>query len=252
MWTCRCGKSMLPQDRPRDSRGHVLKHCGCATQNHKFASLPASVAERTAMARAGNALALEWRSVRLEQKRQARARAAERSGKAYRTIEEVRASPKTGYVRQWPKLLYPKHEAHITEWKRVLDAIEYRERYKADAEFMLKERLRRQFRKKAEAVPGLQDIIGAALKSGGESATIERVLGYSITQLRQHLERQFVPGMTWKSWGRKGWHIDHVLPRKCFDLTSLEGVQAYWALSNLRPLWARKNLAKSDRVEFLC
>lgn len=167
---------------------------------------------------------------------------------AARRAEKTAAAP----VRRAPAKRPPLHCAHVNEWRRWQDAVEYKARYHGDPEFMLKERLRRQFRKKAEAVPGLQDIIGAALKNGGESPTIERVLGFSIAQLRQHLERQFVPGMTWKSWGRHGWHIDHVLPRKCFDLTSIEGVQAYWSLSNLRPLWARKNLEKRDRIEFLC
>jgi hypothetical protein len=135
---------------------------------------------------------------------------------------------------------------------RNSEALRYRLKYRNNPEFMLKERLRRQFRKKAEAVPGLQDIIGAALRNNGDSLTVEAVCGYSMTQLRAHLERQFVAGMTWQSWGRHGWHIDHILPRKCFDLTCIDGVQAYWSLSNLRPLSAKKNFEKRDSIEFLC
>jgi hypothetical protein len=73
-----------------------------------------------------------------------------------------------------------------------------------------------------------------------------------MQQLREHLERQFAKGMTWDGLSKSGWHVDHILPRKCFDLSSIEGVQAYWSLSNLRPLWAKRNLEKRDKVLFLC
>lgn len=155
------------------------------------------------------------------------------------------------HVRVWkcpPKIVL--QDAHVREFFAD-DAREYRWRYRFDADFRLKERLRRQLRKKSEAVPGLAEIIRYAMKRAGRSGAVESLLGYSITQLRDHLERQFVAGMTWSCFGKDGWHIDHILPRKCFDLTSLEGVQAYWSLSNLRPLAALANLRKGAKVETL-
>jgi 5-methylcytosine-specific restriction endonuclease McrA len=135
---------------------------------------------------------------------------------------------------------------------RELSASEkYRHRYRNDPEFQLRERLRRQFRKKAEAVPGLDEVIRGALKGGLKSLKVEALLGYSIADLKAHLERQFARGMSWSGHGKRGWHIDHILPRKCFDLTTIEGAQAFWSLSNLRPLAARKNLEKRDKVLFL-
>lgn len=100
-------------------------------------------------------------------------------------------------------------------------------------------------------MPGFAELLRSALKRDGRSLKVESLLGYSIAQLKVHLERQFVPGMSWAGYGKEGWHIDHILPRKCFDLTSVEGVQAYWSLSNLRPVAARENLRKAARVEFL-
>lgn len=145
------------------------------------------------------------------------------------------------------------HDAHVLAWKRRPDAEadRYRRRYHTDPEFQLRERLRRQFRKKAEAVPGLDEVIRGALKASVKSLKVESLLGYSIAQLKAHLERQFTKGMSWTDYSRRGWHIDHILPRRCFDLTTLEGVQAFWALANLRPLAARENLKKRDRIEFL-
>lgn len=70
---------------------------------------------------------------------------------------------------------------------------------------------------------------------------------YSLDELMYHLERQFLPGMTWANKGR--WHIDHVIPLASFDFTSPEDAdfQAAWALSNLRPLWGLDNIRKNAR-----
>jgi hypothetical protein len=43
------------------------------------------------------------------------------------------------------------------------------------------------------------------------------LLGCSIEQLREHLQKQFRPGMTWDNYGQ--WHIDHIRPCASFDLS---------------------------------
>lgn len=75
----------------------------------------------------------------------------------------------------------------------------------------------------------------------------EDLLGYSGAQLRDHLERQFLPGMTWANRGQ--WHIDHIVPVSSFEFTTPDcpGFKAAWALSNLRPLWATENIRKSAK-----
>jgi hypothetical protein len=81
----------------------------------------------------------------------------------------------------------------------------------------------------------------------GKSPTGWReVVGYSIEDLRAHLERQFKRGMTWSNLG--DWHIDHIVPIAHFKYTSVNDAdfKAAWALTNLRPLWAVENLAKKD------
>lgn len=76
-------------------------------------------------------------------------------------------------------------------------------------------------------------------------------IGYSSEQLALHIERQFLPGMTWEN--RREWHIDHIMPIKSFSYESFEcqGFQACWALSNLRPIWALDNLRKGIKETFL-
>jgi hypothetical protein len=72
----------------------------------------------------------------------------------------------------------------------------------------------------------------------------------SIPELKVHIEKQWLPGMSWDNWGYgKGkWHIDHIIPRSAFNFAtpSDPGFKECWSLGNLQPLWARDNIAKSD------
>lgn len=73
------------------------------------------------------------------------------------------------------------------------------------------------------------------------------LLGYSEQQLKEHLEKQFVEGMTWENYGK--WHIDHKTPRASlpYQLSTDDNFKKCWALENLQPLWAIDNRSKSDK-----
>ena len=81
----------------------------------------------------------------------------------------------------------------------------------------------------------------------GKTKGAFKEFGYSADDLKRHLEQQFQPGMTWDNYGLYGekWHVDHKQPVCTFKLPE-ELVQCF-ALSNLQPLWAKDNLAKSWR-----
>lgn len=66
-----------------------------------------------------------------------------------------------------------------------------------------------------------------------------------------HLERQFLPGMTWENHGRFGWHIDHIIPLSAFNFETPDHIdfKRAWALSNLQPLWWQDNLKKRAKIE---
>lgn len=81
----------------------------------------------------------------------------------------------------------------------------------------------------------------AALKGRSDGALFGR-LGYSLEELRSHLEARFTVGMTWDRYG--AWHVDHIRPCAAFDLTSAEDFAACWSLENLQPLWASENVRK--------
>ncbi len=106
-----------------------------------------------------------------------------------------------------------------------------KERYKTDLNFRLASRLRGR----------LNEVVRGGLKTG--SAVSD--LGCSIPELRQYLEHQFKPGMTWENWG--SWHIDHIKALSKFDLTDREQLLKACHYSNLQPLWAKDNLSKGNK-----
>ena len=92
-------------------------------------------------------------------------------------------------------------------------------------------------------------IIGSLRRKGGrkgKSKTFD-ALGYTVAQLIEHLERQFVRGMLWANYGQ--WHVDHIIPLASFNYQTTDDPEfrAAWALSNLRPLWKTDNLAKGAK-----
>ena len=84
-----------------------------------------------------------------------------------------------------------------------------------------------------------------ALKRFGtkKQDTTIKLLGYSATDLKNHIENQFEEGMTWDNWGE--WHIDHKRPVINFDKNEKQSVVN--ALDNLQPLWAHENLSKNKK-----
>ena len=94
--------------------------------------------------------------------------------------------------------------------------------------------------------------IVASLKRNGlrKSGTKwESLVGYTIDALRVHLERQFLKDMNWGNFGRKGWHVDHIIALSSFRFTCVSDPEfkAAWALTNLRPLWEPDNLSKGAK-----
>lgn len=93
--------------------------------------------------------------------------------------------------------------------------------------------------------------INSAIAGNASGVQIKEILGYSFEDLAAHLERQFSPGMSWDTHGK--WHIDHIIPLSSFAITSADDpeLKRAWALSNLRPLWAKENLRKGSRQTHL-
>jgi hypothetical protein len=76
------------------------------------------------------------------------------------------------------------------------------------------------------------------------------MLGYTASELRAHIERQFTKGMRWDLVG-SDIHIDHIRPVADFVRNGIMDAKVIHALPNLRPMWADENRAKRDKIEYL-
>jgi len=73
-------------------------------------------------------------------------------------------------------------------------------------------------------------------------------IGCSVKELKSYLESKFNNGMSWENYGRKGWHIDHIIPCAKFDLSKLEEQEKCFHYTNLQPLWWYENCLKGDSI----
>jgi hypothetical protein len=74
------------------------------------------------------------------------------------------------------------------------------------------------------------------------------IVGCSKPDLIAHIEAQFLPGMSWSNYGRKGWEMDHIKPCASFDLTQHDQVLLCFHYTNLRPLWRLDNQRRPRKV----
>lgn len=86
--------------------------------------------------------------------------------------------------------------------------------------------------------------MGSVIDGMCKVATSMELLGCSREHVREHLESLFQPGMKWGD--RHVWEIDHILPCAAFDLEDPWQQRKCFHWTNLQPLWAADNTAKSD------
>ncbi len=86
-----------------------------------------------------------------------------------------------------------------------------------------------------------------AVKGNHRSGLAVKELGCSIEEFKIYIESKFLPGMSWDTWSKNGWHIDHIKPLNSFDLTDQEEVKKACHYTNLQPLWAFDNCSKGSK-----
>lgn len=91
--------------------------------------------------------------------------------------------------------------------------------------------------------------ISKSLKRGAKKSKWTELVGYDLSELKNHLEAGFKDGMSWSNYGFRGWHIDHKIPMSCFNFEYPydKEFEKCWALSNLQPLWAHDNFVKGGK-----
>ena len=140
----------------------------------------------------------------------------------------------------------------LTEAQKVA-ARERTKRYRARHEEKLKDRERERLNTDpAYAFTRLlRSRVGKAVKAQytKKAAKTMDLIGCTVSRLLAHLESQFLPGMTWDNYGRRGWHIDHILPCASFDLSRPAHQKKCFHYSNLRPAWSHHNEGRGSRIE---
>lgn len=95
----------------------------------------------------------------------------------------------------------------------------------------------------------IRSSINNHMRKGGwtKKSRTQQILGCTWDEFKSHIERQFLRGMSWEN--RHLWHLDHIVPMA--KAKSAEDVVALNHFTNLRPMWAKDNIRKSDAITHL-
>lgn len=107
-----------------------------------------------------------------------------------------------------------------------------KEKYNNDLNYKITENLRSRF----WSILNSQNV--------NKNNSILDLLGCSIVKLKQYLENQFPPEMSWDNHGEI-WEIDHIKPCANFILENLEEQKICFHYTNLQPLFKTTQIAES-------
>jgi len=177
----------------------------------------------------GNERSEHWRKDNLEKAREAVRRC-------------IRANPEKNRerARQWLKAHPDKKYEAIQRWGKAHP-----------------ERIRKLWRKagikkgstpKGKLNRNMGKAISTALRGNKAGRHWELLVDFTLNQLKQHLKKHFQFGMTWANYGE--WHIDHTIPKSVFNYKTAEDIdfRECWNLKNLKPMWARDNIRKKNKL----
>jgi len=119
-----------------------------------------------------------------------------------------------------------------------------------------KERLKykvnwQKYKRKTDSRYRLDENMGTAISNslkGKKAGRLwETLVGYTLEDLIEYLEKQFDHKMNWENYGGY-WVVDHLKPRSLFNYISSNDLEfkQCWALKNLQPLEKIKNIKKRN------
>ena len=96
----------------------------------------------------------------------------------------------------------------------------------------------------------ISSLLRYALKHNRRGAYWEKLLGYTLDDLRRRLKRSIPIGYEWDDFLNGKLHIDHIIPVSVFNITSINclDLKRCWALQNLQLLPAIENIKKSNKL----
>jgi len=146
-------------------------------------------------------------------------------------------------MRDYNKIYREKNKDRKIEWDRLY-RLTHKEEIKESQTIYMKNR--RNVDINFRLLCNLRTRIYNSIKNNYKSAKSANLLGCTVEHLKQHLEKQFKPGMNWDNYGL--WHVDHIIPCASFDLSKTEEQVRCFNWKNLQPLWANDNIMKSDKI----
>ena len=141
-------------------------------------------------------------------------------------------------VHKWKSTIHPSGNVYCSR-ECATEAIKkpgWRKKYQNTSKYKLNRRIRNAIRR--------------SIKGNKNGRRWEDLVGYTLEQLKKHLEKQFYDGMTWEKFFKSEIHIDHKIPIAVhnFEKPEDEDFKRCWALKNLQPLWAQENLSKHAKI----
>tara|TARA_Y100000310_G_scaffold44447_1_gene41503 strand:+ start:262 stop:813 length:552 start_codon:yes stop_codon:yes gene_type:complete len=139
---------------------------------------------------------------------------------------------------------------HQANKEKILERVkQYNQKHKAERNKYKKNRYNNNSTYKLRH--NVSDVIRHALTrnaGGKDGESVMKYLPYTIERLKEHLENQFEPWMTWNNHGE--WHIDHIYPQSKlpYDTMKHPNFLKVWALENLQPLESSENMSKGNKV----
>ena len=93
--------------------------------------------------------------------------------------------------------------------------------------------------------------IRESLKGNKAGRHWENLVGYSVNDLEEHLQKKMPPHYTWQDYLEGKLHLDHIIPISAhnFDNSNQIDFLNCWALKNLQPLWAKDNFIKHAKID---
>jgi len=156
-------------------------------------------------------------------------------------------------IKKAGEIYREKYKEEVRERKII-----YYKQYKKNNIEKVREKSRREWIKKKENVIHIihgniscnmrHHLKSNNLSKNGRKA--ESLIINTFQEIKEHLEKNFLTGMSWDNYGINGWHIDHIIPKEFFKFTSTDDIEFKycWSKENLQPLWRKDNLEKSDKV----
>jgi len=91
--------------------------------------------------------------------------------------------------------------------------------------------------------------IWAALIGRKKSCRWQKCVGYTLENLKQHLENNMPKGRTWQDYIKGELHLHHIIPREFFRFDSIDDVEfkMCWRLENLVLLDAKENVSRKNK-----